>query len=107
MDRSPLPKQRTWVWSLVREDATCCGATKAYGQQILSLCSRACEPQLLKTRRLELVQQRFYYNEKPEYCNEEYPTLTTTRKPPYSKGDPVQPKIINNNKKEIGASGCV
>ena len=36
--------QETWVPSLIREDPTCCGATKP---QLLSLCSRTREPQLL------------------------------------------------------------
>ena len=27
--RIHLPMQRTWVWSLVRENPTCCGATKS------------------------------------------------------------------------------
>ena len=40
-----LPMQGTWVWSLVREDPTCWGATK-HMPQLLSLRSRACEPPL-------------------------------------------------------------
>ena len=32
---------------LVQEDPTCCGATKPRVPQLLSLRSRACEPQLL------------------------------------------------------------
>ena len=42
--RSRLPTQGTWVRSLVKEDSTCCGATKP---QLLSPRSRAYEPQLL------------------------------------------------------------
>ena len=41
--RINVPKQETWVPSLIREDPTCFRATKA-----VSLCSRAQEPQLLK-----------------------------------------------------------
>ena len=40
-----LPMQGTRVRSLVREDPTCCGATK-----LLSLLSRTREPQLLSPR---------------------------------------------------------
>ena len=39
-----LPIQETQVWSLVREDPACPGATQP---QLLSLCARAGEPQLL------------------------------------------------------------
>ena len=42
--RIRLPVQETWLWALVREDPTCCGAPEP---QLLSLCSRAHEPQLL------------------------------------------------------------
>ena len=28
VDKNPLPMQGTWVWSLIREDPTCCGATE-------------------------------------------------------------------------------
>ena len=44
-----LPTQETWVRSLVREDPTCRRATKPVHQKLLSLCSRACEPQLLSS----------------------------------------------------------
>ena len=42
-----LPTQGTWVWSLVQEDSTCCGATKNRKRQLLSLWS-SLEPQLPK-----------------------------------------------------------
>ena len=45
--RIRLPMQRTWVWSLVQEDSTCCGATKDCKPQLLSLWSSP-GPQLLK-----------------------------------------------------------
>ena len=45
-----LPVQGTRVQSLVQEDPTCHGATKARAPQLLSLCSRAHEPQLLSPR---------------------------------------------------------
>ena len=42
--------QGTRVPALVREDPTCRGATKPSVPQLLSLCSRAREPQLLSPR---------------------------------------------------------
>ena len=40
--------QGTQVWALVQEDPTCHGATKPVrAPQLLSLCSRAPDPQLL------------------------------------------------------------
>ena len=42
-----LPMQGTRVRALVREDPTCCGSNWAHGPQLLSLRSRAREPQLL------------------------------------------------------------
>ena len=45
--RIHLPMQGTQVRALVREDPTCCRATKPRAQQLLSLRSRAREPQLL------------------------------------------------------------
>ena len=42
-----LPVQGTRVRAPVWEDPTCRGATKARAPQLLRLCSRACEPQLL------------------------------------------------------------
>ena len=46
--RIRLPMQGTCVRALVREGPACCGATKPiHAPQLLSLCSRAREPQLL------------------------------------------------------------
>ena len=45
-----LQMQGTQVRSLVREDLTCHRAIKARAPQLLSLCSRAREPQLLSPR---------------------------------------------------------
>ena len=42
--------QGTRVRALVWEDPTSRGATKPRAPQLLSLCSRACEPQLLSPR---------------------------------------------------------
>ena len=42
--------QGTWVRALVWEDPTCCRAAKPLQSQLLSLRSRAHEPQLLSPR---------------------------------------------------------
>ena len=44
--RIRLPMQGAWVWSLVWDDATCCGIGKPMHKNYLSLRSRAQEPQL-------------------------------------------------------------
>ena len=51
--RIRLPMQGTQARALVREDPTCHGATKVRAPQLLSLRSRAREPQLLKPACLE------------------------------------------------------
>ena len=76
--RIRLPVQRTWVRALVREDPTCCGATKPvchnYWACALEPASHnywAYVPQLLKPIRLEPVlrNKRSHHNEKPMHCN--------------------------------------
>ena len=68
--RIHLPMQGTRVRALVWEDPTCRGAAKPV-HQLLSPCSRACEPQLLKPTRLEpmLCVKRSHSNEKPAHPN--------------------------------------
>ena len=60
-----LPTQETWVRSLVQEGPTCCRAIEPIVPQILSLCSRAREPQLLKLSCLEIVP-----HSKTSHCSE-------------------------------------
>ena len=76
--------QGTWVQALVWEDPTCRGATKPVRLQLLSLCSRAREPQLLKPAHLEPVlhNKRNHCNEKPAHRNEQQPPLAATRESP-------------------------
>ena len=79
--RIRLPMQGTRVPSLVREDPTCCGATKptnhnywAHVPQLLKPTHpRACVLQLLKPMCLEpmLCNKRSHRNEKAAYLNEE------------------------------------
>ena len=66
-------------------------SSSARAPQLLSLCSRACEPQLLSPRaatteacvpRAVLHNERSHRNEKPPHCNEEWPPLTATRESP-------------------------
>ena len=78
--RIHLPVQGTRVRALVREDPTCCGATKPvrhnYWACALEPTSHnywACMPQLLKPACLEPVlhNKRSHHNEKPLHYNEE------------------------------------
>ena len=59
-------------------------SNKARVPQLLSLRSRAREPQLLKPTRLEPVlrNERSHLNEKPTHRKEEWPLLTATRESP-------------------------
>ena len=75
-----LPTQGTWVRALIREDPTCCRATKLvhhnYWACTLEPTSHnywACMPQLLKPARLEpmLCNKRSHCNAKPTHHNEE------------------------------------
>ena len=78
--KNPPAKAGTWVWALVREDPTCCGATKpmchnywACTLQPMSHNYWAHVPQLLKPAHLEpvLCNKRSHRNEKPVHHNEE------------------------------------
>ena len=72
--RIRLPMQGTRVRALVQEDPTHMPwSNKARVPQLLSLRSRAHEPQLLKLTRLEpmLRNKRSHRNEKPAHCNKE------------------------------------
>ena len=57
---------------------------EAHAPQLLSLRSRAREPQLLKPTCLEpvLCNKRSHRNEKPVHRNEEWPPLAATRESP-------------------------
>ena len=70
--RIRLPMPGTQVPALVWEDPTCRRA-KARASQLLSLHSRACEPQLLKPTCLEPVlrNKRSHRNKKPAHRNEQ------------------------------------
>ena len=63
--------------SLLQEDPTCCGATKLV-PQLMSLCSRAQELQLLKLLPLDSVlrNKRSHCSEKPVHCKEKQPQLS-------------------------------
>ena len=65
-----LLMQRTWIWSLVPEDSSCRGQLNPC-ITTTELCSRACEPQLLKPAcpRAHALQQRSHHNEKPTHSN--------------------------------------
>ena len=59
-------------------------SSKARAPQLLSLCSGAREPRLLKLVRLEPVlrNKRSHHNEKPTHRSEEWPPLAATREGP-------------------------
>ena len=91
--RIRLPMQATQVWSLLREDPTCCGATKPvrhnYWACALEPASHiywACVPQLRKPAHLEPVlrNKRSHLHEKPTHCNEKWPPLSATRENPHA-----------------------
>ena len=87
-----LPKQGTWVPSLVWEDSTRCGGTNprhddywAHTLEPVSCNYWGCVTQLLKPARLEsmLSNDRGHHSEKPVRCDEEWPLLATTRESPF------------------------
>ena len=63
----------------------------ACAPQLLSLCSRAQDLQLLKlvSPRARLRNLRSHCNEKPSHCHEEQPLLATTREKPMEQQDPA------------------
>ena len=78
-----LSMQRTWVQSLVWEDATCCGATKPMCCNYCSLCALG---PVLRNKRSRC-------NEKATRCNQRVALACyNQRKPMNSSVDPVQPK---------------
>ena len=98
---------RRQVPSLIRDDPTCLRATKAIAPQLLSLCSRAREPQLLKSAhpRACVPQQ-----EKPlqwEACVSRLdsgPRSLQLEQSLHSNEDPTHPEInINTLKKNFKA----
>ena len=93
--RIHLPMQGTRVRALVREDPTCCWATNT--PQLLSLCSRACKPQLLSPH--ATTTEACPQQEKPLQWEARTPHRRVAparcnyRKPMRSNEDPTQPKI--------------
>ena len=113
--RTHLPVQGTWVRALVREDPTPPGATKpmrhnywARMPRLLSLSSRAHEPQLLSphatTTEARAPRARAPQEEKPPQWEAHAlqrrvaPAHRNQRKPAHSNEDPMQPKINKINK---------
>ena len=77
-------------------------SSQAHVPQVLSLCSRAHELQLLGPYAATgepvclkpmLHSKKMDSNKKPVHCSEEQPQLTTTRESLGSNKDPMQPKI--------------
>ena len=83
--------QETQVRSLVLEDPTGCGAAKAPAPQLLSLCSRAWEPQPLRPTALEpkVRNERNHCNEKSAHHNDKRPHSPHLEESPCSNEDPA------------------
>ena len=92
MDNDPLSMQGTRVQSLVREESTCCTATKPMHHNFW-----AQEPQILKPAHLDPVLQnkRSHHNENP--LQRRVALLSTTRQSPDSNKETAQPKMIKEN----------
>ena len=91
--RTCLPMQGTWVWSLVPEDSTCRGATKAHVPQLLSLRAATTEVRVPKACALQQEKPLQWEASAPQWGVA--PTLHSWRKPACSNEDPVQAKINN------------
>ena len=59
-------------------------SNRVRAEQLLTLCSRAHGPQLMKSASLESVlsNKRSHCNEKPKLCKEEEPSIAATRGKP-------------------------
>ena len=64
--RIPLPMQGTWVWTLIREDPTCHGATKQVHHSYWACALRVWELCALEP---VLRNKRSHFNKKPKHCN--------------------------------------
>ena len=89
-----LPMQETQVWSLVREDPTCRGATKPVGHNYWACAreSRTCNCWSLNILEPVLCKKRSQHSEKTQA-----PQL---EKSLHRNEDPEQPEIINKNHKK-------
>ena len=95
------PMQGTRVQSLVGEDPTCCGTTKPNAPQLLSLRSRAREPQLLKPACLEPVPREATAMRSPRTATKSSPPLPQLEKAHTHNKDLTQPKINKIFKNKI------
>ena len=74
-----LPMQETRVQSLVQEDSTHCGTTKACGPRLLSPQAAPPEARAPSTC---APHERSHHSEKPTHCNKRQPPLAETRESP-------------------------
>ena len=89
---------KTWVWSLVWGDSTCCRQPKACMPQLLQpVCCNELKPVCLSSVTCAL-HKRSHHNETPEHCSKEEPLLTATRQSlrTATNTQPRQNKKINN-----------
>ena len=98
-----LLMQEPWVWSLIQEDSTCCGATKPMGHNCWAcargpVCCNYWSPHIWRTcfptREATAVTS-------PQAATGAATTWHNTRKPVQSNEDPAQPKKKEVLKKEI------
>lgn len=93
--RIHLPIQETRVRSPIWGDPTCFGTTKPKLPQLLNLCPRALEPQLLKPTHLRACapQQRSHCSEKAcTHTTRVTPHSPQLKESPHSGENPAQPK---------------
>ena len=83
--------QETWVWSPVQEDPTCLRAVACLCDTLLSLCSRAWDPQLPKPtfRKARAHPQGSHYNKKPAHATKSSPRCIT--KTQHSQNEEIGP----------------
>ena len=74
-----LPMQETLVQSLVQEDSTHCGTTKACGPQLLS---PQAAPPVARAPSTCAPHERSHHSEKPTHRNKRQPPLAETRESP-------------------------
>ena len=90
--------QETWVVSLIQEDPCATRAVKPPVPRLLSLCSRAHEPQLLKPA---LCNKRNHCNGKSAHCIQRVTPCLQLEKSPHSNKKPPRPKIKFKKKESI------
>ena len=95
--------QETGVWSLVREDPTCCTAAKLLGHNdwVCALEPGSCSDWSPRALESVLSKERSHHNEKPARHNSSGSRSPHPKKGPRSRGDPAstsKQKLFLKNK---------